>query len=120
MDLFTTFAHISGAEIPTDRVIDGKSILPLMTDEKGAKSPHTAVYGFKAKGGLMSVRYKDWKLVLAGEHRTGNFESPQLYNLKNDIGETTNVADSHPNVVDEILTLANQADEAVRGNKPIK
>ena len=26
VDLFTTFVHISGAEIPTDRVIDGKNI----------------------------------------------------------------------------------------------
>ena len=91
-----------------------------MKGEKDAKSPHTAVYGFKPKSGMMSVRYKDWKLVLAGKHRTGDFESPQLYNLTNDIGETTNVADNHPDIVEKILTLANQADEAERENKPIE
>ena len=120
MDLFTTFAHISGAKIPIDRVIDGKNILPLMKGEKGAKSPHTAVYGFKAKGGLMSVRYKDWKLVMSTQYGADNSESPELYDLTKDIGEATNVADAHPKIVDEILKMASQADEAVRGNKPIK
>jgi arylsulfatase A len=47
MDLFTTFANNAGAEIPTDRVIDGKNILPLMQAEEGAKSPHKAIYGFR-------------------------------------------------------------------------
>lgn len=120
MDLFTTFAHISGVEIPTDRVIDGKNILPLMKGEKDAKSPHTAVYGFKPRGGLMSVRYQDWKLILPGQHRTGNFDTPQLYNVIDDIGETTNVADNYPNVVNKILSLANEADEAVRENNRIE
>ncbi len=120
MDLFTTFAYISGAEIPTDRVIDGKNILPLMKGEKGAKSPHRAVYGFKAKGGLMSVRYKDWKLVIPGKNKNGDLESPQLYDLTNDIGEAINVADKHPVIVKEILALASQADEAVKEKRPIK
>ena len=120
MDLFTTLAHIGGAEIPKDRVIDGKDILPLMTDEKGAKSPHKAIYGFRGRGGLMSVRYKNWKLVLPGKHRTGHFASPQLYDLTIDIGEMTNVAEEHPAVVEEIMKLAQKADQAVKEKQPIK
>ena len=120
MDLFTTLANISGAKIPQDRVIDGKNILPLMQGDDKAISPHTAVYGFKSKGGLMSVRYKNWKLIMPGKHRTGDFETPQLYNLTNDIGETTNVADNHPSIVKEILQLADNADKAVKENRPIE
>ncbi|MBI9061093.1 MAG: sulfatase-like hydrolase/transferase [Marinilabiliaceae bacterium] len=120
MDLFTTFAHVAGAEIPQDRVIDGKDILPLMKGEEGARSPHKAIYGFKARGGLMSVRYKNWKMVLPGKHWTGEFTSPQLYDLTKDMGETTNVADQHPNVLKEIMKLAADADQAVKENQPIK
>ena len=120
MDLFTTFAHVSGAEIPQDRVIDGKDILSLMKGVEGARSPHKAIYGFKARGGLMSVRYQNWKLVLPGKHWTGEFTSPQLYDLAKDMGETTNVADQHPKVVKEIMKLAADADQAVKENQPIK
>lgn len=120
MDLFTTFAEIAGAKIPTDRIIDGKNILPLMKGEKGAKSPHKAVYGFTAYGKLMSVRYKNWKLALAGKHWTGNFNEPQLYDLTNDPGETTNVANEHPKIVKEILKLSDGVAEAVVSEKAIE
>ncbi|MFV0566137.1 MAG: sulfatase [Flavobacteriaceae bacterium] len=120
MDLFTTFAEIGGAQIPTDRIIDGKNILPLMKGEKGAKSPHKAVYGFTATGKLMSVRYKNWKLALAGKHWTGNLDTPQLYDLTNDPGEKNNVADQHPNIIKEILKLSNGVAEAVISEKAIE
>jgi arylsulfatase A len=47
MELFTTFANIAGAEIPANRVINAKNILPLMQAEEGAKSPRKAIYGFR-------------------------------------------------------------------------
>ncbi|WP_372649871.1 sulfatase [Draconibacterium sp.] len=119
MDLFTTFATIAGAEIPTDRVIDGKNILPLMKNEAGATAPHTAVYGFTATGRLMSVRYKNWKLILPGEHWTGNLDKAHLYDVENDPGEKENVADKNPGVVDTILAMAGEATDAIENNKPI-
>lgn len=119
-DLFTTFAHIAGAEIPTDRVIDGKDILPLMRGEKGAVSPHKAIYGFKPNGGLMSVRYKNWKLALPSKHWTGNLETVHLFDLTQDIGEKTNVAEEYPKVVKEIMKMAEKAEQAIENNKPIE
>lgn len=118
-DLFTTFANIAGGKIPTDRVIDGKNILPLMKGEEGAVSPHKAIYGFKARGGLMSVRYKNWKLILPGKHWTGNFDQAQLFDLTTDIGEKKNISDENPKVVKEILKLAEKAELAVNENKAI-
>ncbi|MFV0591992.1 MAG: sulfatase [Draconibacterium sp.] len=119
MDLFTTFADVAGAEIPTDRVIDGKDIQPLMKVEEGAKSPHKAVYGFTAYGKLMSVRYKNWKLILPGKHWTGNFDTPQLYDVNDDQGEETNVADAHSGVVTEMMEMAENAQKAMKDKKPI-
>lgn len=118
-DLFTTFAHMAGADIPTDRVIDGKDIMPLMRGDKGAVSPHKAIYGFKAHGGLMSVRYKNWKMILPGKNWTGKIDTPQLYDLTSDMGEKNNVADKHPALVRKIMKMATSADNAVKDNKPI-
>ncbi len=119
MDLFTTFAEMAGAKIPTDRIIDGKNILPLMLAENGAVSPHEAVFGFTAFGRLMSVRYKNWKLILPGNHWTGNFETPQLYNLDTDPGEKKNLAEQHPQIVGKILKLADDANDSIKNNKSI-
>ncbi len=119
MDLFTTFADVAGASIPTDRVIDGKDIQPLMKGEKDAHSPHKAVYGFTANGKLMSVRYKNWKLILPGKHWTGNFETPQLYDLNDDQGEENNVAEANPKVVGEMMEMAENAATAMKNNKPV-
>lgn len=120
MDLFTTFAYLAGAKIPEDRVIDGKNIWPLMKGEKNVKSPHAAIYGFRPNGGLMSIRFKHWKLVLPGKHRTGNFEEPQLYDLRVDLKEKNNLASQYPKVVKEILAMGQKADIAIKNNKPIE
>ncbi|MBS2211789.1 sulfatase [Carboxylicivirga mesophila] len=120
MDLFTTMARIAGADVPDDRVIDGKNILPLMKGVKSAKSPHKAIYGFRATGGLMSVRYKNWKLILPGKHWTGELTTPHLYDLSSDIGETINVAEQHPDVVKTIMRLADDANKAIESNQPIE
>lgn len=119
MDLFTTFAGIAGAQIPSDRVIDGKDIVPLMTVKEGAQSPHKAVYGFTPTGQLMSVRYKNWKLILPGKHWTGNIENLQLYDLNKDQGEKNNVANAYPAVVKEMTNMANKASQALKDNQTV-
>ncbi len=119
MDLFTTFANVSGAEIPSDRVIDGKDIQNLMRQEKGAVSPHKAIYGYKARGGLMSVRYQNWKLVFKKPYNPDVDNELYLYDLTKDIGETEDVASQHPKVVKKILALSQHAEEAIKTNKEL-
>jgi arylsulfatase A len=59
MDLLPTFAKLAGAEIPTDRVIDGKDIWPVLAGD--AKTPHEAFY-YHRRDDLAAVRSGDWKL----------------------------------------------------------
>jgi len=59
MDLFTTALKVAGIKPPTDRVIDGKDIMPLFTSD--AKSPHEAVFGLHGPR-LSIVRDERWKL----------------------------------------------------------
>jgi uncharacterized sulfatase len=59
LDLFPTSLIASGIKVPTDRVIDGKNIMPVLC--KGAKSPHDALFSEKGDR-LYSVRCGKWKL----------------------------------------------------------
>ena len=59
MDLFTTTLKLSHVAAPSDRLIDGKDIMPLFTTE--AKSPHDVIYGGLTSK-LATVRDARWKL----------------------------------------------------------
>lgn len=111
MDIYPTLAHFAGAKVPTDRIIDGKDIRPLMTGEKDAKSPYDAFFYYRSEQ-LQAVRSGRWKLIL--EHKEPETKStiPQsLYDLKTDIGETTDVSAKHPKVVAMLLAMADRCRE---------
>ena len=99
MDLLPTLAKLAGAAPPGDRIIDGRDVWPLLCSQPGAQSPHEAFYYFSRKR-LEAVRSGAWKLWL-GKRR--------LYHLGRDVGETTNVAAEHPDVVERLLALADRA-----------
>ena len=46
LDLLPTFARLAGAEIPGDRIIDGRDVTPLLTGEAGARTPHEAFFHY--------------------------------------------------------------------------
>src|SRR6185369_16882933 len=110
-DLFTTFAKFAGAEIPKDRIIDGKDISALMFGEKDAKSPHDAFYYYQ-NFRLCGVRQGKWKLVFEGGGPQGRGKVREaLYDLDNDLGETKSVAEQHPDIVEKLRLIAEQARE---------
>ena len=94
MDFLPTFAGLAGAEAPSDRIIDGKDIGALVRGEPGAESPHECFYYYFGNA-LEAVRDERWKLQVG---RRGE-PTLELYDLVNDIGETTNVADENPDTV---------------------
>ena len=112
MDLLPTFAKLSGAEVPADRILDGKDISALLVGEEDAKTPHEAFFYRRAMD-LYAVRSGPWKLFvrdnqapLPGESRSEKIPAGALFNLDDDIGETTDVAAQHPDVVARLQTLA--------------
>ncbi len=126
IDILPTMAALIGAELPKHK-IDGKDIRPLMFGQPGARSPHEVFYCYYAGGQLQAVRDRRWKLHLPHSYRTlagrpggtGGKPAPYsqakiglaLFDLKNDVGETTNVADKHPEVVQRLMEYAEQARE---------
>lgn len=125
MDLLPTFIKMAGAKLPADRTLDGRDISPIMLGEPGAKSPHEAFYYYRETR-LDAVRSGQWKLVFPrpgldesdwllsrGGAFLGEYREPVdrllLYNLETDIGETTDVAEQHPEVVQRLTALADKA-----------
>ncbi|MFI4875225.1 MAG: sulfatase-like hydrolase/transferase, partial [Blastopirellula sp. JB062] len=123
IDILPTVAKLIGAKLP-DHKIDGKNIWPLITDCPNAKSPHEA-YLFYYANNLQAIRSGKWKLHFPHAYRTLNgrpggqgglpskYEQARielaLFDLENDPGETTDVKQSHPEVVARLQKLADEA-----------
>jgi arylsulfatase len=117
MDLMPTLARLAGTTEPQDRIIDGRDLMPLLAG-KTDKGPHEAYYFYKHTI-LYAVRSGHWKLVLPRPRRPKNIgwygrlqeevRELTLYNLKDDIGETTNVASQHPDIVARLQSLLDRA-----------
>jgi len=110
MDFLPTLAHLAGAGdgIPTDRIIDGRDVRPLLMCEPGARSPYEAFFYYAVDKSLAAVRAGRWKLHL---------ESGELYDLQADVGETTNVADDNAEVAARLTALADACREDLGDGK---
>lgn len=100
-DFLPTVCEI--AEIKKPQNIDGISFLPeLMGQEQ--KSHDYLYWEFLEQGGKQAVRLNDWKGVRL--NMGDNANAPiELYNLASDIGETTNVAEKNPEIVEQIANI---------------
>jgi arylsulfatase A-like enzyme len=103
LDIFATISALSKSPVREDRPLDGVNMIPFITG-KNKGLPHEIIYlrKFDEKG--YSVRYKDLKLVLK---RDG---IPQLYDLKEDIGEHNDIAKQHPKVVEKLEAMRKEWD----------
>ena len=113
MDLLQTFAQLAGAEIPDDRVIDGKDILPVLAE--GKETPHEAFFYFKANS-LQAVRSGNWKLHLGKGGKVGA-EAGALYDLETDPSEKKNLLQKHTEIAERLraYTIAFEAELAQNG-----
>ena len=118
MDILPTLVKLAGGKAPSDRKIDGADIWPLLSGEKGAKTPHDVFYYYRGIK-LEAVRSGPWKLRFASadagaaggkNKKKAPAAKDQLFNLDKDIGESTNVADANPEVVKRLHVLAEKMD----------
>jgi arylsulfatase A len=124
IDLLPTLAMRVGANLPA-LPIDGRDVWPVIAGESGAKNPHDGYGMWYAQNELQAVVSGDgrWKLVLPHRYRTlagrpgghdgipakyenRDLTAPALYDLRADIGETTDVAAKHSEVVQQLLRFA--------------
>ncbi len=98
-DLMNTFCDLTGAEAPQSTEDDGISIAPTLLGKKGQKE-HPYLYWEFSETDQVAVRMGDWKMIsVKGE--------PRLYNLAEDIHEDNDIASEHPDIVKQMIEIAN-------------
>ena len=65
------------------------NLMPYLTGQNSG-APHDAIFLRRFDAGAYAVRSGDYKLVIPGRSR-----APELYNLRQEIGETTNIVATH-------------------------
>ncbi len=114
IDFFPTILEVAGIAKPSDKVLDGQSLLPVLTQkgmikerplfwhfpiylEGGNKETQDSI--FRTRPGS-SIRLGDWKLIQYFENN-----DIELYNLKDDISEKNNLFSIKPEKTKELLDL---------------
>lgn len=117
VDWYATLVKLAGAKVEQKLPVDGLDVWPTLT--AGQPTPHTAIL-INTTPASGAVRAGDWKLVVKngtddpdGEVKKGK-ESVELFDLKADPYEKTNLADRNIDKLKELkATLAAFAKDAV-------
>jgi len=125
IDLLPTFVGLAGGSVPTDKKIDGRDIAPLLlgTSKQSPRDAHFYYHGYR----LQAVRQGPWKLAVAPQNDglgtassavPGSLDAPRLYHLDAEVGERTDVAAKHPEVVARLKALVVKMAAELGDGKP--
>lgn len=121
IDMLPTFSAMAGIDLPSDRVLDGRNILPYMLGNKVKNPIHDSFIVPDS-----TIRHLDWKLLVKGQKPGGNgtkgkqgrvaAEAGSLFNLKNDIGESTDLSARYPERVEELSRMMDSFMKELKAN----
>ena len=103
-DFLPTAAELAGAKIPAECKSDGHSLVSFL---KGGAAPQRDHFYWELHEGakpLQAVRFGNWKAV-----KNGPDAAIELYDLGTDLGEKTDVASSHPDIIERAVALMKAA-----------
>lgn len=106
IDFLPTFASFAGADLP-EKPIDGLDFSDLLTGKSEHGPRDTFLYYFKQD--LCAIRHGDWKLHMRLGAWGQNEPTEQLYNLREDIAESNDLSKQHPDIVEKLAKLADDA-----------
>ena len=102
VDMYPTFLAVAGASPPSDYVLDGVSLLSLLTGNSRARLPRDAIYWHFP--GYLGAGTNSWRTTPAGAVRSGDYKlleffedgRLELYNLAEDLSQKNNLASAEP------------------------
>lgn len=100
-DIFGTAAANSAA-VTAPKQVEGVDLIPFVTG-KDSGSPHKTL--FWRQGGKTAIRHGDWKLVRMGKRLEPGNAKWELYDLSKDIAEESNLAESNPKRLAELIAI---------------
>ena len=98
LDWFPTLTDLAGGEIDPTWRLEGRNVWPLLSGRGDV--PETVLYWKSYNGKRAAVRSGDWKLVL-----DRNGDGVELFNMRTDPNESDNVANAHPERVNELTAI---------------
>jgi len=101
-DWLPTLSKITASSVRSD--LDGISLTPALLKNKLLSPDRYLYWEYASAGGIRALRKGDWKLLWLTKTKEG-----QLYNLKNDIGETKNVISEQTEITNQLLALMKSA-----------
>ncbi|MBN1671027.1 MAG: arylsulfatase [Kiritimatiellae bacterium] len=106
-DMMPTFTELAGVKAPGD--IDGLSMVAALEGDGARQKRHAYLYWEYPPGnGKQAIRMGKWKGVRLGVSKRR--DAPiQLFDLEQDLGEQTDVAEKHPEVVARMKALFAEA-----------
>jgi arylsulfatase A len=114
VDVLPTFCSLGGAPLPSDRAIDGASFLPIFEGKPIQRTtPLYWQFNYAPTAPKVAMRIGDWKILASlnqpdfkpGADITAERQQSikqaklatfELYNLRNDVGETTDLSQAEP------------------------
>jgi arylsulfatase A-like enzyme len=104
MDIFTTCLTLAGAKVPTDRVVDGVDLSPVLFE--GSPGVRDTYFFYRGEQ-LYAVRKGPWKAHYLtkpgyGRAKAEQHDPPILFHLGHDPSEKHNLAKDNPEVLAEI------------------
>jgi len=104
MDLYTTILTLAGAEVPTDRVVDGLDLSPALFGT--GPSPRNTMFYYRGTK-LYAVRKGPYKAHFFtrsayGKDKEVTHDPPLLYHIGHDPSEKYDVSKDHPEVIADI------------------
>ena len=110
LDIMATALSVAGFRAVDELRLDGVNLIPYLSGEiKG--SPHEYLFWRQANGyhagEWRAVRHNNWKLLKINENPV------QLYDLSTDVGEQNNLAQKHPDKVEELTGVLNKWDSTL-------
>lgn len=112
LDLTSSFAALTGTTLAKNEAPDSFNVLPALLGKSDTGREYVIEHA-----GRLAIRQGDWKFIEPAKPRKNKKKNPnpgQLYNLKNDIAETTNLATKHPDILKKLATKLQQIKSATQ------
>ena len=137
VDLLPTLCRIVGIPVPDDRAIDGASFLPIFEDKPiQRKTPLYWQFNYSRSKPKVAMRVGDWKILatltesdikpgaditpeIQESIKRAELASFELYNLREDIGEATDLSEKEPERLAAMSAQLGKLYREVRDESPV-
>jgi arylsulfatase A-like enzyme len=111
MDLMPTMLDLAGASVPADHELDGESVRDVLLNGESLKT--RTVFWDRPRLDNRAIRRGPWKLVI---NQRGAEDLPKLFHLGRDLSEENDLAQKHPQKVEQLKARFEQLKRSVRKN----